>query len=258
MKTARQRTIDGHKKARKDTKVERRLSPSSAASTRVLLFVFLCAFSWLANSDASAQGTLARKDPASALFESEIAAFEKWDRQNAFPKHSVLFVGSSSIRLWQTAEAFPDLPVINRGFGGSSISDVNHFFDRIVLKYKPRVIVFYSGDNDIADGKSPRQVYDDFAEFVRLVRDRLGKTPIYFISIKPSIARLRLWPKMKEANTFVQRLAGISGQVVFVDVASPMFDGKDVPARNLFLEDGLHLNAAGYELWNKTLAPALK
>ncbi len=196
-------------------------------------------------------------------FESEIAAFESLDRQNSWPRDAILFVGSSSIRLWQTAESFPDLPVINRGFGGSEISDVNHYFDRIVLKYKPRVIVFYAGDNDIAGGKSPQQVYDDFLEFVRLVRDRLEKTQIYFISIKPSIARLKMWPQMKEANTFVRRLAGINGQVVFVDIASPMLarrlaGGRDVPAKNLFLDDGLHLNAEGYKLWTKTLAPVIK
>ena len=227
---------------------------------RVFLFVLLCAFSWPTNSDALAQGT----DSASARFESEIAAFEKWDRQNASPKDAILFVGSSSIRLWQTAEAFPDLPVINRGFGGSSISDVNHFFDRIVPKYKPRAIVFYSGDNDIAGGKSARQVYDDFVEFVRHMHDRLPKTRIYFLSIKPSIARQKMWPEMKKANSLIQSgLANINSQVIFVDVATPMLGpklaGREAPPkRNLFLDDGLHLNVAGYKLWNETLRPLLK
>jgi lysophospholipase L1-like esterase len=197
-------------------------------------------------------------DPAPGRFESEIAAFEKWDRQNAFPKDAILFVGSSSIRLWQTAEAFPDAPVINRGFGGSTIADVNHYFDRVVPKYKPRAIILYAGDNDIANGKSPQQVYEDFLEFVRLVRDRRAETPVYFISIKPSIARLKLWPDMKKTNELVRELSGRNDHVMFVDIATPMLAGRDAPSKNLFLEDGLHLNGKGYELWNKALAPVLQ
>jgi lysophospholipase L1-like esterase len=237
----------------------------------VYFFVAFCAFSW--PLIIGERGTVDAAEPAppgnavTARFEPEIAAFEKWDRQNAFPKNAVLFVGSSSIRLWQTAEAFPELPVINRGFGGSTIADVNHFFDRIVLKYRPAVIVFYSGDNDIANGKSPQQVYEAFLEFARLVREALPKTSILFISIKPSMARIKLWPKMEEANASVSRLAGINPQVVYVDVASPMLNRRKnpsrpgrqgVPSKELFLEDGLHLNAAGYELWNLTLKRPLK
>jgi lysophospholipase L1-like esterase len=210
------------------------------------------------------ESAAAKPDPA--RFEREIDAFENWDRQNSFPKNAVLFVGSSSIRLWQTAESFPDLPVINRGFGGSTIADINHYFDRIVLKYKPRAIAFYAGDNDIANGKSSQQVYDDFLEFVRLVRDGLGKTPILFISIKPSIARIKLWPKMKQANTSVLRLTGVNSQVIYVDIASPMLNRKvpprpgrpEIPSKDLFLDDGLHLNQRGYALWTKVLTPELQ
>jgi lysophospholipase L1-like esterase len=196
-------------------------------------------------------------DPALGRFESEIAAFEKWDRQNAFPKDAILFVGSSSIRMWQTAEAFPDAPVINRGFGGSTIADVNHYFDRVVAKYKPRAIIFYAGDNDIAAGKPPQKVYEDFLEFVRLVRDRLAETPIYFISIKPSIARLKMWPDMQKTNQLVRELCGKNHQLKFVDIATPMLAGRDAPSKDLFLDDGLHLNDKGYELWIKVLSPSV-
>lgn len=201
----------------------------------------------------------ARSKPiqGAARFEPEIAAFEKWDRQNASPKNAILFVGSSSIRNWQTAEAFPDLPVINRGFGGSSISDVNHFFDRIVPKYNPRVIVFYSGDNDIAGGKSSQQTFDDFQKFVQLVHDELPETRVVVLSIKPSIARLKLWPTMKEANALLAKLAEEDAQVEYVDIATPMLDADGQPRKELFLDDGLHINAAGYDLWNETLLPAL-
>jgi lysophospholipase L1-like esterase len=190
-------------------------------------------------------------------FESEIAAFEKWDRQNATPKAPILFVGSSSIRLWKTAEAFPEAPVINRGFGGSTIADANHYFDRVVVKYKPRAIFLYAGDNDIAAGMSPQRVYDDFLEFARRVREQLDNTPIYFISIKPSIARLKLWPQMKEANGFIQKFAEAHDDVTFIDIDTPMLAGREAPPIDLFLNDGLHLNAKGYDVWNKTLSPAV-
>jgi lysophospholipase L1-like esterase len=250
--------MNGHKKARRGTKKESPASPFVSSAFFCFVFVSFCALLWLTNSVASAQAKADRKAPDPARFESEIAAFEKWDRQNAFPKNPILFVGSSSIRLWPTAEAFPDAPVINRGFGGSTIADVNHYFDRIVAKYKPRAIIFYAGDNDIAGGKSPEQVYEDFQEFVRLVRDRLSETPIFFISIKPSIARQKLWPKMKDANSLIEKLAGQNQEVILVDIATPMLAGNESPAKDLFLNDGLHLNAKGYETWNKALVTALR
>lgn len=198
-------------------------------------------------------------DPEPSRFETEIRAFESWDRQNSVPPDAILFVGSSSIRLWPTAESFPKLPVINRGFGGSHISDVIHFADRIVLKYKPRVIVFYSGDNDIAGGKSPQQVFDDFHEFAQRVHNRLPQTRILFLAIKPSIARQKFWPQMKKANSLVERLAKDDQLLEFVDTASPMLEnGRDAPPPTLFLADGLHLNAEGYKLWTKTLIAPLE
>src|SRR5215212_9141915 len=147
--------------ATKNTKVTKMNATSATASlTRLKLFLFVlfCAFSWLTNSAALAKEPSApstKKLTGPARFESEIAAFEKWDHQNTVPKDGILFVGSSTIRLWQTADAFPDLPVINRGFGGSTIPDVNHFADRIVFKYTPSTIVFYAGDNDIAASRAP-------------------------------------------------------------------------------------------------------
>jgi lysophospholipase L1-like esterase len=226
--------------------------PSSASLLRFC--VSLC-FLWLTSPLVvfSASGAATKPHP----FDAEIAEFEKWDRQNASPTEPILFVGSSSIRLWQTAEAFPDAPVINRGFGGSTIADVNHYFDRVVAKYKPSAIIFYAGDNDIASGKSPQQVFDDFKAFVQLVDVHLPKTPIYFISIKPSIARLKMWPEMKQANALVQQLASRDKSVIFVDVATAMLVGSDSPSKDLFLDDGLHLNAKGYQLWNKALSPVI-
>jgi lysophospholipase L1-like esterase len=205
------------------------------------------------DSSATRAQTTPAADPDPARFEAEIRAFEAWDRQNSFPHTAVLFVGSSSIRMWQTAESFPDLPVINRGFGGSHASDVNHFAERIVLKYAPRMIVFYAGDNDIADGKLPQQVFDDFREFVALVRERLPETRIVYLPIKPSLARWPLWPKMQAANALAADFIRRDSQLNYVDTATPMLGANGEPRRELFLEDGLHMNAAGYRLWSEVL-----
>jgi lysophospholipase L1-like esterase len=234
---------------------------SSSSSTHSIVFfcAFLC-FLWLLNSSAFAQSEPSppRKDPDPARFDAEIAAFENWDRQNAFPRNVILFVGSSSIRLWQTAESFPDLPVINRGFGGSHISDVNHFAERIVLKYVPRLIVFYAGDNDIAGGKSPRRVFGDFQRFAELVHARRPDTPIVFLSIKPSPSRWKFWPDVKQANASVAELAERDERIVYVDIAAPMLGPDGEPRSEIFLDDGLHLNEKGYALWTRILAPVIR
>jgi lysophospholipase L1-like esterase len=200
------------------------------------------------------------KEPASANggpFAAEIAAFENYDRQNSFAKDSVLFVGSSSIRLWQTADSFPDLPVINRGFGGSTIAHVNQYADRIVFKYKPRVIVFYSGDNDIAGGKSPDKVFADFSQFVDSVHERLPETQIIFLPVKPSIARWNVWPKMQTVNERVRDFTKNDKRLTYVDTATPMLGDDGKPRPELFRDDGLHLNNKGYALWDEVLCKRL-
>jgi lysophospholipase L1-like esterase len=192
-------------------------------------------------------------DPDPARFEQDIRTFEAWDRQNSFPQGAVLFVGSSSIRMWQTADCFPNLPLINRGFGGSHTSDVNHFAERIVIKYRPRVIVFYAGDNDIESGKTPQQVFDDFKALVSVVHNELPQTRIIYLPIKPSLARWRKWPRMQEANAHVERLSNADSRIIYVDTATPMLGEDGRPRPELFLDDGLHLNVAGYTLWTDLL-----
>lgn len=199
------------------------------------------------------QAPAAKRDPDPARFTADIAAFEAWDRKNSAPKNALLFVGSSSIRMWQTAEAFPELAVINRGFGGSHASDVNHFIPQVVLQYEPRTIVFYAGDNDLADGKSPQQVAGDFEKFVALVREKLPATGFVYLPIKPSVARWKLWPKMQEANALVKRFAADHGYVTYLDTATPMLGSDGKPRPEIFLDDGLHMNDVGYQIWNEVL-----
>ena len=224
------------------------------------LFVTFCAFSWLTNSAALAKEPVAptaKKPTGPARFETEIAAFEKWDAKNAVPKDSILFVGSSSVRLWESAEAFPGLPVINRGFGGSTSPDSTHFADRIIFKYNPRTIVFYAGDNDIAAGRSPDRVVTDYEAFAKAIHEKLPETRLIFVAIKPSVLRWKMWPKAQEVNARIEKLTKQNDHELYVDIVPPMLDSDGQPRKELFRDDGLHMNPKGYEIWNKALAPVL-
>ncbi len=205
----------------------------------------------------SCLGQEAPADPDPNRFAAEIEAFAQWDSKNAAPVDPILFVGSSSIRMWRTHESFPDLPIVNRGFGGSHISDVVHFADRIVLPYAPKLIVFYAGDNDVAGGKSASRVLCDYRRFVELIHAKLPETDIIFISIKPSGSRWSLWPEMKEANSLVEAFSQRSGRLFFADLAGPLLDAEGNPDPALFLDDRLHLDDCGYAVWTKALAPLL-
>jgi lysophospholipase L1-like esterase len=218
---------------------------------------FVCGFASAAEVVHGSSDAAQVADPDPSRFENDILAFEDWDRKNAHAHGAVLFVGSSSIRMWPTAESFAGLPVINRGFGGSHISDVNYFAERIVLKYKPQTIVFYAGDNDIEAGKPPQQVFNDFQAFATLVHQRLPETRIVYLPIKPSIARWSKWRQMQAVNSRVDRLAQNDTRIVYVDTATPMLDDDGKPRGELFLDDGLHLNGAGYKEWTEILAPEL-
>jgi lysophospholipase L1-like esterase len=198
------------------------------------------------------------KPAAAPRFENEIAAFEVYDHKNAPPRDPILFVGSSTIRLWQTADAFPDLPVINRGFGGSTIDDVNHFANRIVFKYKPRLIIFYAGDNDLAAGRTPDRVFSDFQTFLAGVHDHIPNTPVIYLAIKPSIARSKIWPQMQEVNGRVKELTQQNKQLTYIDTALPLLGADGKPQSELFRDDGLHMNDKGYARWNEILAPKFR
>lgn len=203
-------------------------------------------------------------DPDPARFAAEIEAFRQWDAKNAVPADGVLFAGSSTIRLWPTADRFPRVPVINRGFGGSQISDVNHYFDDVVRRYRPAVIVFYAGDNDINAGRTPERVAADFRAFVDKVRAIAPdvRTRVLFLAIKPSPDRWEKWPLMREANDRIrafiaERSSDDRVGLVYVDVATPMLTAGGQTQSRFYVADGLHLSQAGYDLWTQVLAPIL-
>jgi lysophospholipase L1-like esterase len=195
---------------------------------------------------------------AATKWQAEISAFEAADKTNPPPTNAILFVGSSSIRLWKSlAQDFKGLPVLNRGFGGSEMADSVALAERIVLPYRPRQIVVYAGDNDLAAGKSPQQVAGDFRAFVAKVQARLPQTRILYIAIKPSPSRWRLVAQIKAANRLVAAVAKTDPRLAFVDVFTPMLDKEGRPRAELFQADNLHLNAKGYELWTRLVRPYL-
>jgi len=230
---------------------ERTFSVREAFQRRISTILALLLFS-------STAASFAPKTSSPDKWEATIAAFEKSDLEHPPREGGIVFVGSSSIRFWDLKKSFPDLPVINRGFGGSEVSDSVKYADRIVTKYKPRIVVLYAGDNDIAHGESPEQVVNDVKEFIEIVRKPLPETTILFLSIKPSLARASFREKQDSANAMVKQLTDKDPNFKFVDVGKVLLDEAGVPRQELFLEDKLHLNAKGYHLWREVLIPYLK
>jgi lysophospholipase L1-like esterase len=201
----------------------------------------------------------AAAEPARAAspWDAAFAAFAADDASHPHPAGGVLFVGSSSIRLWNDLEdQFKDLPVvIKRGFGGSQLSDCVKNLNRLVVRYRPRTVLVYAGDNDLAAGTPPQEVFRRFTAFVEGVHRELPETDIVYISIKPSPSRLGLMPQIRETNALIRDYADAEGKVDFVDVYTPMLDASGQPRRDLFRADALHLNAEGYALWKRVIAP---
>lgn len=193
----------------------------------------------------------------STKWEKEIAAFEAKDKTNAPPKHAIEFIGSSTIRLWNVKRDFPGKQVFNRGFGGSQIDEANAVADRIIFPYGPRLIVFYSGDNDLASGKSPERVFADFEKFVKNIHGHLPDTVIDCISIKPCPSRWKQHEKVQAVNAQIKALAEKDSKLRFIDVYPLMLGEDGKPKRDLFLPDGLHPSIKCYKLWARQLAPAL-
>lgn len=190
-------------------------------------------------------------------WESAIQAFEKEDAERPQPKNGIVFVGSSSIRKWDLKKWFPDFNALNRGFGGSEVSDSLEFADRIIIKYEPRVIVVYAGDNDIAHDKTPQRVYDDFKKLVALIHGKLPKSKIVYIAVKPSIKRWALVDQVREANRLIKEFASNDDLLEFVDIDKPMLGEDGMPRKELFVADGLHLSEDGYALWTSHVKPHL-
>ena len=198
------------------------------------------------------------KPHPSQRWEKTIQRFEKQDRQQLPVKHGVLFVGSSSIRLWDLKKSFPEHSFINRGFGGSEIVDSTYFAERIILNHQPKLILLYAGDNDVSRGKSAEQVFADYQNFVKTVHAKLPKTRIVYIAIKPSIARWKLIDTIRKANGLIETGCQKNDLLEYADIVTPMIGEDGKPKPNLFIKDGLHLNEEGYKLWTKIVTPFIQ
>ncbi|WP_020606695.1 GDSL-type esterase/lipase family protein [Spirosoma spitsbergense] len=194
-----------------------------------------------------------------APFENEIRAFEKADSATPPPRNPILFTGSSSIRFWSSlATDFPGKPVLNRGFGGSQLSDVMRYADRIIIPYHPKQIVIYAGENDIAAGQTGQQTFDRFVALFEYIRQKLPKVPVAFIAIKPSPSRRKYFAENDTANRLIKDYLAKQKKARFVDIRPVMLQPNGQPVPDLFRQDSLHMLPAGYERWTKVVKPYLK
>ena len=192
-------------------------------------------------------------------FEPEVLKFEALDRRVPPPPRPILFVGSSSIRLWtHLPTSIHGRPVLNRGFGGSRFKDLLRFFNRVVLPYGPSVVVVYEGDNDLAEGQTPAEIAQDLAVFLERAETELRGTSILLLTVKPSPSRVHLLEVQSEFNRRLKLLPQSHPQVRVIDVASPLLDSQGKPDPRFFAADRLHLNADGYEAWRQPVLDAIE
>ena len=196
-----------------------------------------------------------------ARWQESLDAFAAADKARAPQPGGVLFVGSSSIRLWDDLERQFEVGqpgIVKRGFGGSRMLDCSRYVDRLVLPYKPRLVVVYAGDNDLAEGRSPRDVLDDFTAFVKRVREALPDTRIAYLSIKPSPLRESFLPRVREANSMIAEYVKGATNLDYIDVYSKMLGPDGRPRADLYGKDSLHLNPDGYALWKTVIGQHLR
>lgn len=193
-------------------------------------------------------------------FYDDIQAFKKKDQTKLPPQHAILFVGSSSFNFWKDVQSyFPNYTIINRGFGGSSLTDVIYYANDIIFPYNPKQIVIYCGENDLAssDTVSALTVLQRFKTLFYLIRNKLPNEPVVFVSLKPSPSRERLISKIEQANRLIKEFLSSQKNTAFADVYHLMLtkDYKPIPA--IFKSDSLHMNAKGYAIWKKAIEPYL-
>ena len=195
--------------------------------------------------------------PTAARWEPAIAKFEAQERVNPSPPGGVVFFGSSTIVLWDLKKYFPELPAINRGFGGSQMADARYYVGRAVMPLRPRVVVVYSGDNDLAAGKSPEDIAAEFRDLCRLIHSQLPETRIIVLGVKPSLARAHLLEKQRMVNRLLRTQCERDPRLRFVDTERLMLGADGTIRKELLAKDGLHLNEEGYRVWTEALRPLL-
>lgn len=206
-------------------------------------------------------GTSAFAQDQKPAFWNDIQHFKKQDSAGFPGTNKILFIGSSSFTNWKDVQNyFPSYPIINRGFGGSTLVDQIRYVKDIVYPYKPKQIVIYCGENDLAfsDTVSAKTVYNRFRQLFNLIRTKFPNVPIAYISMKPSPSRQLLMGKMQEGNRLIKNFLKAKKQTAFIDVYKDMIDDEGKPMPELFVEDKLHMNKTGYAIWKKAIEPYLK
>lgn len=214
--------------------------------TQAICLVFL-----LACSSVSAQ----QEGPE--RWEKRIQQFEESDTKNPVAPGAVLFVGSSSIAKWQDVDDyFPKHRTLNRGFGGSNFTDLIYYAERVITPYKPSKVFVYEGDNDIAQGDSPKTILANAKKLRKIIKKALGKeVPVIFISPKPSVARWEMREQYDATNAVLKAYAEKTPYTEFADVWTPAIGNDGKVFSHIFLKDNLHMNAEGYEIWQAVLTP---
>ena len=199
-------------------------------------------------------------DSAAQPFIEDIQAFKKQDSISMPAKNQILLVGSSSFTMWKDVQSyFPNYPIINRGFGGSSLPDVIRYKEDVVFKYCPKQIIIYCGENDFAgsDTVSVATVVSRFKELFSSIRNECNKVPVAYVSMKPSPSRMHLMPKFEAANKEIQQFLATQKRTAYIDVYNKMLKKDGTPMDDIFLEDDLHMNAKGYAIWQEAMKPYL-
>lgn len=183
-------------------------------------------------------------------FEKEILAYEKQDSLSMPAKGQILFIGSSSFRLWKSFEAdMKGLPAsFNRGFGGSTLADALYYFDRMVVKYQPKWVIMYEGDNDLAKEKLPQQIAAEYDEFKARLKKQVPGAKLVYVAARPSLARVALVDKQKELNALIKAKGDY-----FIDMHSPFYLADGSLMMDIFVADKLHLNEKGYAIFAKQI-----
>ena len=191
-------------------------------------------------------------------FKEEVEALSEKYQQVNWEKGGVVFTGSSSIRLWKTLENdFPKANIINTGFGGSQTHELILYLDELVISFEPKKVFIYVGENDINAGKSVRQIINEYGVILGRVSASNPEVAFYFIGVKPSPSRWDKKGQMEALNTEIQKIAQSKENVTYIDVWTTMLDKDGNPNETLFVEDRLHMNAKGYEIWKKAVKPYL-
>lgn len=194
------------------------------------------------------------------VWEADIAAFEAEARRRPPPADAVVFVGSSSIRLWDSlADDMAPIPVIQRGFGGAKLNDTVYYADRLVNAYQPAGVVVFAGSNDMTPGdtKPPQQLLESYQQFVARVRADKPDLPIYYIGITPSPRRWDIWPQAKAVNAAIEEYSLRTPGLFYIETGHALMNSQGKPDAENYMFDGLHLSDQGYRVWTSIIRPRL-